>query len=106
MRKSPIVSLGLITSTTTAAKLTAADTSVSAATAHGDQVAVIKFQWVSGTVYIGDSTVATSGVGAYLVLDTTSRLQELRTPDGSNALPVSDIWCVGSGTFICCYQVH
>lgn len=106
MRKGSIISLGLITSTATAARITAADTSSSAATAHSDQVAVVRFQWVSGTIVVGDSTVATSGVGGYVIIDTSSRVHELRTSEGSNALPVRDMWCVGSGTFICSYQVQ
>jgi len=104
MRKMAINHLNLVTSTTNAARITAADTTFSAATAHADQVTVIGFQWISGTVTIGDSTVATGGVGAYVVLDTTTRVKEFRTNSNTATLPIRDFWCVGSGTFICYYQ--
>ncbi len=104
MRKMAINTLGLITSTTAAARITAADTSFSASTAHADQVTVIGFQWVSGTATIGDSTVATGGVGAYCVLDTTNRVKEFRTNSNTATLPIRDFWTVGTATFICYYQ--
>ena len=106
MRKLAIGSLGLITSTATAARITAADPAFSDATAHADQVAVIGFQWVSGTATIGDSTVTTGGTGAYCILDTTTRVREFRSGEGSNSLPIKDFFTVGTATFICYYQNH
>jgi len=103
MRTLPISTLGLITSTTTAARITAADTSFSALDKVPD-VTVIGFQWVSGTATIGDSTVATGGVGAYCILDTTTRVKEFRTNSNTQTLPIKDFWVVGTATFICYYQ--
>lgn len=104
MRKLPINTLGLITSTSTAARITAADTSFNTARAHADVVTVIGFQWVSGTVNIGDQTVAAAGTGSYCVLDTTTRLKEFRCNSNTQTLPINDFWVVGTGTFICYYQ--
>jgi virulence-associated protein VapD len=104
MRKLPIASLGLITATATAARVTAGDTSFAESLAHADSCTVIGFQWVSGTVYIGDSTVATSGTGCYGVLDTTTRLLRFESTSDTSSLRIQDFWCVNTGTFICYYQ--
>lgn len=103
MRNLPISSLGLITSTGTAARITAADTSFSALDKIPD-VTVLGFQWVSGTVNIGDSTVAAAGTGTYCILDTTTRVKEFRCNTNTQTLPIKDFWVVGTGTFICYYQ--
>ena len=103
MRKNPIASLGLVTSGATAARITAADAAFNAATDHAAVVAVIGFQWVSGTVNIGAANVATDGTGSFCILDTTTRVKEFSTTVG-NALPIRDFWCVGVGTFIVYYQ--
>lgn len=111
MRKNAIASLGLLTSTGTAARITSLQTvetfgaGTAASPAHADQVGVLGFQWVSGTATIGDSTVAAGGTGAFCILDTTSRLKEFRT-DGVNNLPIRDFWVVGTATFICYYQCY
>lgn len=106
MRKLPIASLGLITSTTTAARITAADASFSDSTAHADAVTVLGFQWVSGTINIGDATVAASGTGTYVILDTTTRVKEFNATSNTASLPIKDFFCVGTGTFIAYYQVE
>jgi virulence-associated protein VapD len=103
MRKLAIGSLGLVTSTATAARITAADAAFAATTDHAAMVAVLGFQWISGTVVIGDSTVTTARAGAFVELDTTTRVKEF-TSDVGNGLPIRDFWCVGTGTFICYYQ--
>ena len=110
MRKLPISSLGLITSTASAATITSLmvsdSASFSAATAHADAVTVLGFQWVSGTINIGDSTVTTGGVGTYVILDTTTRTKEFRSTSNTASLPIRDFYCVGVGTFIVYYQVE
>lgn len=92
-----IASLGMIVSTTTATRLT---------NDIGLFAAVVGFQWISGTVTIGTSGVATNGTNAYFNLDTTTRVKELRCDESCDTLPIKDIYCIGSGTFICWYQVH
>lgn len=102
MQLVPIKSLGLVTSTTTAARVTAADGSFSA---NDQSVGChwITFQWISGTVTLGGSTVTTARVGAFGELDTGTRVLTFRASAGQNALPIKDFWCVGSGTMIVCY---
>lgn len=104
MRKLAIGSLGLVTSTTTAARVTAADASFASGRAHADQVTVVGFQWISGTIVIGDSTVTTARVGAFCELDTTTRVKEFRCNGPTATLPITEFWCVGAGTMIVYYQ--
>jgi hypothetical protein len=103
MRVLPISSLGLITSTATAARITAADASFSALDRVPD-CTVIGFQWVSGTINIGGASVAAAGTDSYCILDTTTRVREFRCNSNTQTLPIKDFWCVGTGTFICYYQ--
>ena len=104
MRKLPIASLGLVTATATAARVTAADATFAEALAHADSCTVIRFQWVSGTVYIGDSTVATNGTGCYAILDTTTRVATFEATSDTASLRIQDFWCVNTGTMIVAYQ--
>jgi len=104
MRKLAIGTLGLVTSTGTATRITAADTSFAAGLAHADQVTVLGFQWISGTITIGDSTVTAARVGAYCELDTTTRVKVFESTSDTASLPINDFYCIGTGTFICYYQ--
>lgn len=92
-----IAPLGLINAGATATRLTSE---------VGLFCSVLGFQWVSGTVTIGDSTVTAGSANAYFNLDTTSRLKEIRSDKTANGNTLSprDFFCIGSGSFICYYQ--